>query len=95
MIVKNTIVDLLNHLIKDHCGLSWKMGTGLHNGKGVSIYEILIFEIKNNKTIGKIAFNGETGRLLNLHVAGYTSRIADNVIDALLDITNYLRKYLK
>ncbi len=88
---RHTIVDLLNHLIKERKDLSWKLGVGYHNGADVSIYEILIFEIRNNKTIGEIAYNGSTGSLLNMKISGYRQQMADNIIDAMLDINNYLR----
>ncbi|GAA5038286.1 hypothetical protein GCM10011506_34800 [Marivirga lumbricoides] len=89
---KNTIVDLLNHLIKERRDISWKMGVGYHDGINISIYEILIFEIKNNRTISKIAFNGNSGKLLKIKVCGYRQKMADNIIDAILDINNFLRK---
>jgi hypothetical protein len=88
---KNAIVDLLNHTIRDRRDISWKMGTGYHNGVDISIYEVLIYEIKNNKTIGRFAFNGESGKLINQRVVGYRQQMADNIIDALLDINNYLQ----
>lgn len=91
---KNALVDLLNYTIKERRDLSWKMGTGYHNGIDISIYEILIYEIKNNKTIGRFAFNGESGKLINQRVNGYRQKMADNIIDALLDIDNYLKKRL-
>ncbi|MBK6266042.1 hypothetical protein JKA74_13445 [Marivirga sp. S37H4] len=88
---KNIVVDLLNHLITDNRDISWKMGAGYHNGRDISIYEILIYEIKNNRTIGKLAFNGDTGGLLKINISGYRQKMADNIIDAILDINNYLR----
>lgn len=91
---KNSIVDLLNHTIKERRDISWKMGIGYHNGVDISIYEILIYEIKNNKIIGRFAFNGDSGALINQRVIGYQQKMADNIIDALLDINNYLRKKL-
>jgi len=91
---KNSIVDLLNHTIKERRDISWKMGIGYHNGIDISIYEILIYEIKNNKIIGRFAFNGDSGALINQRVIGYQQKMADNIIDALLDINNYLRKKL-
>jgi|GEM_PF-5897049 hypothetical protein len=88
---KNAIVDLLNHTIKERRDISWKMGTGYHNGMDISIYEILIYEIKNNKTIGRFAFNGDSGKLINQRIIGYRQKMADNIVDALLDINNYLK----
>lgn len=89
---KNTIVDLLNHLIKERRDISWKLGTGYHNGTDISIYEILIYEIKNNRTIGRFAFNGNSGAVINQRISGYHQQMADNIIDALLDVNNYLIK---
>lgn len=89
---KNTIVDLLNYLIKERRDISWKMGVGYHNGLDISIYEVLIFEIKNNRTISKIAFNGNSGKLLKMKLSGYHQKMADNIVDAILDVSNYLRK---
>jgi hypothetical protein len=88
---KNDIVDLLNHTIKERRDISWKMGTGYHNGIDISIYEILIYEIKNNRTIGQFAFNGESGKLINQRIIGYRHEMADNIVDALLDINNFLK----
>jgi len=88
---KSAIVDLLNHTIKERRDISWKMGTGYHNGKDISIYEILIYEIKNNRTIGRFAFNGDSGKLINQRIIGYRQKMADNIIDALLDINNLLK----
>ncbi|WKK81969.1 hypothetical protein [Marivirga arenosa] len=88
---KNAIVDLLNHTIKESRDVSWKMGAGYHNGTDVSIYEVLIYEIKNNKTIGRFAFNGKSGELINQRIVGYRQKAADNIIDALLDVSNYLK----
>ena len=89
---KSAIVDLLNHTIKERRDISWKMGIGYHNGVDISIYEVLIYEIKNNKTIGRFAFNGDSGQLINQRVTGYRQKMADNIVDALLDINNYLTK---
>ncbi|HET8860675.1 hypothetical protein [Marivirga sp.] len=91
---KNDLVDLLNHTIKERRDISWKMGTGYHNGVDISIYEILIYEIKNNRTIGRFAFNGESGVLINQRIIGYRQKMADNIVDALLDVHNYLTKKL-
>jgi hypothetical protein len=91
---KNALVDLLNHTIKERRDISWKMGTGYHNGTDISIYEILIYEIKNNRTIGRFAFNGDSGKLVNQKIIGYRQSMADNIIDALLDINNYLKRKL-
>ncbi len=88
---KNTIVNLLNHLIKDRRDISWKMGVGYHNGVDVSTYEVLIYEIKNNRMLSKIAFNGENGRLLRMRTIGYRQKMADNVVDAILDLANFMR----
>lgn len=92
---KNSIVDLLNHTIKERRDISWKMGTGYHNGMDVSIYEILIYEIKNHKTIGRFAFNGDSGKLINQRIIGYHQKMADNITDALLDVNNYLKERMK
>lgn len=89
---KNALVDLLNHTIKERRDISWKMGTGYHNGTDISIYEILIYEIKNNRTIGRFAFNGDSGQIINQKIIGYRQSMADNIIDALLDINNYLKR---
>ncbi len=89
---KNTIVNLLNHLIKERRDISWKMGVGYHNGVDISIYEILIYEIKNNRTLSKIAFNGDNGSLLRMKTIGYKQKMADNVVDALLDLNNFIAK---
>ncbi|SMG45873.1 hypothetical protein SAMN05661096_03193 [Marivirga sericea] len=89
---KNAIVDLLNHTIKERRDISWKMGVGYHNGVDVSIYEVLIYEIRNNKIIGRFAFNGDSGKLINQRVIGYRQKMADNIVDALLDINNFLTK---
>ena len=91
---KNALVDLLNHTIRERRDLSWKMGTGYHNGVDISIYEILIYEIKNNKIIGRFAFNGESGQLVNQRVNGYRQQMAVNIVDALLDVNNYLKTRL-
>ncbi|RUA27382.1 MAG: hypothetical protein DSY77_17465 [Bacteroidetes bacterium] len=91
---KNALVDLLNHTIKERRDLSWKMGTGYHNGIDISIYEILIYEVKNNKTIGRFAFNGDSGKLINQRIIGHRQKMADNIVDALLDINNYLKQRL-
>ncbi len=85
---KNTIVSLLNHLIKERRDISWKMGVGYHNGVDISIYEI-----KNNKMVSKIAFNGENGNLLRMKTSGYRQKVADNVVDAILDLSNYLKTH--
>ena len=89
---KNALVDLLNHTIKERRDISWKMGTGYHNGTDISIYEILIYEIKNNRTIGRFAFNGDSGELINQRIVGYRQSMADNIVDALLDINIYLKR---
>jgi hypothetical protein len=89
---KTALVDLLNHTIRERRDISWKMGTGYHNGKDISIYEILIYEIKNNRTIGRFAFNGDSGKLINQKIIGYRQNMADNIIDALLDINIYLKR---
>ncbi|WKV13965.1 hypothetical protein [Marivirga harenae] len=89
---KSAIVDLLNHTIKERRDISWKMGTGYHNGIDISIYEILIYEIKNNRTIGRFAFNGDSGKLINQKIIGYRQSMADNIVDALLDINIYLKR---
>ncbi|MGJ3233859.1 hypothetical protein [Marivirga sp.] len=91
---KTALVDLLNHTIRERRDISWKMGTGYHNGKDISIYEILIYEIKNNRTIGRFAFNGDSGKLINQKIIGYRQNMADNIIDALLDINIYLKRKL-
>jgi hypothetical protein len=91
---KAALVDLLNHTIRERRDISWKMGTGYHNGKDISIYEILIYEIKNNRTIGRFAFNGDSGKLINQKIIGYRQNMADNIIDALLDINIYLKRKL-
>ena len=67
---KNALVDLLNHTIKERRDLSWKMGTGYHNGIDISIYEILIYEVKNNKTNWEICLNGDSGELVNQRIMG-------------------------
>ena len=85
---KNTIIDLLNFIIAEHHDLSWKMGTGYHNGVDSSIYEVLVYEIKSNKTISKIAFNGFNGQVVNLYQPFLKTKKATHIVDALLDITN-------
>ncbi len=88
---KNTVVNLLNHLIKERRDISWKMGVGYHNGVDVSTYEVLVYEIKNNRMLSKIAFNGKNGRLLRMRTIGYRQKMADNVVDAILDLSNFMR----
>lgn len=89
---KNTIVDLLNFLIKDHRDWSWKMAGSYGNGGGFSICEIIIYEIKNNKTLGKIAYQVETGKILNMRFSGYKKVRADNAVDAMLDLISYTKR---
>ncbi|MFQ3213416.1 MAG: hypothetical protein ACJAT1_001990 [Marivirga sp.] len=89
---KETIVDLLNFLIEEHHDLSWKMGTGYHNGVDVSIYEVLVYEIKSNRTIAKVAFNGFSGAVVNLQQPGFKEKKATHIVDALLDMSNAIPK---
>jgi RNA binding exosome subunit len=89
---KDIIVDLLNFLIEEHRDLSWKMVTGYHNGVDISIYEVLVFEIKSNKTIAKIAFNGFNGNVINLQQACLKDKKATHIVDAILDINNTISK---
>jgi len=87
---KDTIVDLLNFLITDNSGLSWKMGTGYHNGVDVSIYEVLVYEIKSHKTLARIAFNGFSGQVVNSTFLKASAR-SEQVVDLLLDLSNSLK----
>lgn len=91
---KSIIVDLLNHLIGDQRDLSWKMGLPFQNEVDRSSYEILIYEIKSNETVGRIAFYSDSGRLIYSKVMGYPQLMADNIVDALLDLNNYLKSKL-
>jgi len=88
---KDTIVDLLNFLITDNSGLSWKMGTGYHNGVDISIYEVLVYEIKSHKTLARIAFNGYTGLVVNSTFLKDNAK-SEQVIDLLLDLSNSLKE---
>jgi len=88
---KNLIVDLLNHLIADNRSLSWKMGAGLQNGRDISIYEVLIFEIKSHKTLARIAFNGFNGLVINSTFLKSSAK-TEQIVDLLLDFYNSLRK---
>lgn len=91
-IEKDTIVDLLNFLIEEHHDLSWKMGTGYHNGVDISIYEVLVYEIKSHKTIAKVAFNGYNGKVINLYQPSMKDLKATHIVDALLDMNNAIPK---
>ncbi|GAB3332937.1 hypothetical protein GCM10027429_12920 [Marivirga atlantica] len=88
---KDTVVDLLNYLITDNSGLSWKMGTGYHNGVDISIYEVLIYEIKSHKTLARIAFNGYSGQVVNSTFLKNSAK-SEQVIDLLLDLSNSLKE---
>lgn len=89
---KDTIVDLLNFLIQEHHDLSWKMGPGYHNGLDVSIYEVMVYEIKSHKTIAKVAFNGFNGAIINFFQSGVKEQKATHIVDALLDMNNAIPK---
>jgi hypothetical protein len=83
---KNTIVDLLNHLIKDRRDLSWKIEPALANGTDSAVFQILIFEIKSNITLGRLVFDEQDGKLLSMQVRGLAKPTAQNIVDAILDV---------
>lgn len=77
---------MLNHLIKDRRDLSWKIEPLFMDGTDNAIFEILIFEIKSNMTLARIAFQEYSGMLLRMKAKGMRNPKAKNIVDALLDV---------
>ena len=88
-----TIIDLLNKLSNDYRYLTWKINCNNVNGLGKTILEILIYEFPHELLKRKIAFQLESGKVLNHNIKELRGS-TDSIVDLLLDLINLERKGL-
>jgi hypothetical protein len=88
-----TIVDLLNKICNDYRNLTWKMSCNYVNGLGKTILEIFIIEHPRSSIKRKIAFQLESGRVVNHNIQELKGR-SENITDLLLDLINLEKKKL-
>lgn len=89
-----TIIDLLNKMSNDYRYLTWKINCNYVNGLGKTILEIMIYEFPHELLKRKIAFQLESGKVLNHNIKELKGG-TDSIVDLLLDLINLERKSIK
>jgi len=87
MMTKEIVVlDLLKKLSKDHLELTWKINCVYVNGRGEAVYEIIVYQLPNQDTVGRITFNMTTGQVINCYYQGMGKVKETSIVDVLLDV---------
>ena len=87
MMTKEIVVlDLLKKLSKDYLDLTWKINCVYVNGRDQAVYEIIVYQLPNQDTLGRITFNMTTGAVINCYYQGMGKVKEESIIDLLLDV---------
>lgn len=84
---KETVRSLLNKLVEIGNNVTWRINNSYSNGIDQTILEIQIFE--NRLQTGRIAFQLESGQVINYRYKEMEKRIPVQIVDMLLDVIGY------
>ena len=78
---------MLNKLVEMGEGVTWKINNTYTDGIDKTILEIRIYE--NGQQSGRIAFQLETGQVINYRYKSLEKRIPIHITDMLLDVISH------
>ena len=84
---KETVRSLLNKLVEIGNNVTWRINNSYSEAIDQTILEIQIFE--NKLQTGRIAFQLESGQVINYRYKEMEKRIPVQIVDMLLDVIGY------
>lgn len=84
---KAVVRSMLNKLVDLGEGVTWKINNTYTDGIDKTILEIRIYE--NGQQSGRIAFQLETGQVINYRYKSLEKRLPIHITDMLLDVISH------
>ena len=89
------VKELLDKLVQEHSPLRWDSVCAFSDGKSRTILEISVFGAHGQVQLGRIAYQMETGEIVNFFYKGYEGERPDDILDLILDLINLERRKAK
>jgi hypothetical protein len=86
---KTTVLNLLNKFSSMHDNISWKMKCSYSDGRGTSVNEIKIIKFPENRSLGIISYQIETGLVMHCSYKNLKKETSGHIVDLLLDMINH------
>lgn len=80
------VIGLLNQITRENSSLTWKIRSSYGNGLEEPVREISICDLPTNRIVGRIAYRGFSGRVVNYLYRGMRETVPDHIVDMLLDV---------
>ena len=80
--------EILNQLVRQLPGYRWESICTFSDGRGRTIIELNLYRSGGSRRIARIAYQLETGAILNYSYRSDLGKAPDSVVDLLLDIAN-------
>ncbi|MGB3183996.1 MAG: hypothetical protein WBB45_21565 [Cyclobacteriaceae bacterium] len=80
------IIGLLNQITRENTSLTWKIRSMYGNGLDEPVREISICHMASNRIIGRIAYKGFSGQVVNYLYQGMKDAVPEHIVDMLLDV---------
>jgi len=92
---RKTILNLLNKFSREQEDISWNMICCYSDGIEVAINQINIIDISKMRVVGIITYRVDTGEVYFCMYKKLKKSPSDTIIDVLLDLMNYDKRYGK
>jgi len=92
---RETILNLLNKFSREQEHISWNMICCYSDGIDVAINQINIIDVAKMRVIGIITYRVDTGEVYFCMYKKLKKSPSDTIIDVLLDLMNYDKRYGK
>lgn len=86
--IDKTIKDLLKKLVHDHPDITWKIKGGYADGMKGGTIELSIYQKPEMTKKGTVAYQPESGKIVNFFYKDADGLRPDSIVDLLLDIIN-------
>lgn len=91
-LINKAVKDLLDKLVIDVPGYRWDSLCSFSDGRGMTVIELNVWRKDGQETAGRIAYQLETGDVLNFHYPPIGKDAPEPVVDFLLDLYNLERR---
>jgi hypothetical protein len=90
-LINKAVKDLLDKLVHDLPGYRWDALCAFSDGQGMTMIELNVWRKDGQETAGRVAYQLETGDVLNYHYPPIGAHAPEPVVDFLLDMYNFER----
>lgn len=90
--INKAVREILNQLVQELPRYRWESICTYSDGAGKTIIELNVYRSGGSERLGRIAYQLETGDVLNHSYPGMNGSSPSSILDFVLDVANFERR---